>query len=252
MALLGNYSVLHKSPAKYLTGTVGFGDRSNFNKTGMMRNRSGNALWQYDAQPSGFFAGRAYFPPQKAGRIVSRSSLNINATASGAMGLPGVASADFSINATAAGGLIAGGVAVCTFSINATGDIAGLAAGQATASMQINASAGASAWAFGVANAVMQINASAHPFGRGYMQASTVDNTTLTAKTISAAVWAAISAENNVSGTMGAKLNSAASGGVDYGDMALAVRAELVAELARIDAAISSRSTIADIAAFAP
>ena len=38
MALLGNMSILHKSPAKYLTGTVGYGDRANWNKPGMMRN----------------------------------------------------------------------------------------------------------------------------------------------------------------------------------------------------------------------
>ncbi|MGL4638060.1 MAG: hypothetical protein ACRCWF_18925, partial [Beijerinckiaceae bacterium] len=118
MTLLGNYSVLHKSPAKYLTGTVGFGDRSNFNKPGMMRNRGSAAIWQYDAQPSGTYAGRAYLPPVKAGRLASRSGFAVDAVAEGGAGLPATSGASFTIDASAFGGLIAGGVAASLVSVN--------------------------------------------------------------------------------------------------------------------------------------
>ena len=193
MALLGNMSVLHKSPAKYLTGTVGFNDRANWNKPGMMRNRGDltvSTLWKYDAVPSGMMAGRAFHAPQTAGRIVTRAPFAINASASGALGLPGAASASFAINATCIGGLIAGGVANCTMTFTATGSIAGLAAGQASAAIAINASAIPSATAGGVANAALTITGAATGYGLGYMQASTVDNSTLTPLSIATAVWA--------------------------------------------------------------
>ena len=51
---------------------------------------------------------------------------------------------------------------------------------------------------------------------------------------LAAAVWGAVAATNNEAGTMGSKVNSAASGGVDYGALAGAVRTELQAELLRI------------------
>jgi hypothetical protein len=45
----------------------------------------------------------------------------------------------------------------------------------------------------------------------------------VTAQTCAAAVWSALASAYNVSGTMGQKLNSAASGGVDYDALAQAV-----------------------------
>ena len=237
MALIGNMSVLHKSPAKYTTGTVGYGDRANWNKPGMMRSRGNltlSTMWKYDAVPSGMYAGRAFLAPQNAGRIVSRVSVGVNAAASGALGSPVSAVANFSVNSSAVGGLIAGGVASCTITINAAGSIAGLAAGRASSAIAVNASAVAGATAWGVASSTMTVTCYAAGYGRGYMQASTADNTTLTPLSITKAVWSAVASDYAGAGTMGAKLNSAASGGVDYGSMAGAVRTELQAELLRI------------------
>lgn len=237
MPLIGNMSLLHKSPAKYTTGTVGYGDRANWNKPGMMRSRGDltvSTMWKYDAVPSGMMAGRAFFPPKTAGRIVSRTPISVNASASGAMGKPGAVVASFAVNSSAVGGLIAGGVASCSITINAAGSIAGLAAGRASSAIAVNASAVAGATAWGVARSTMTVTGYAAGYGRGYMQASTSDNTTLTPLSITKAVWSAVASDYAGAGTMGAKLNSAAIGGVDYGSMAGAVRTELQAELLRI------------------
>lgn len=60
--------------------------------------------------------------------------------------------------------------------------------------------------------------------GRGAMAADlVVTGTGLTTSNVGQAVWSALAASNNTSGTMGQKLNSAASGGVDYGSLATAV-----------------------------
>lgn len=83
---------------------------------------------------------------------------------------------------------------------------------------------------WGVANSVMAVSAIAVGYGRGYMQASTVDNTTLTPASITTAVWSALATQYSVAGTMGNKLNSAASGGVDYAALGEAVWNVLLAD----------------------
>jgi hypothetical protein len=226
MALIGNISLLHKSPAKYTTGTVGFNDRANWNKPGMMRSRGDltvSTLWKYDAVPSGQMAGRAFFAPQKAGRIVTRSAFSVTGSAVGALGLPGSASASIAIAADAVGGLIAGGVASCTITISGSAAIAGLAAGSASGTISITGSAVVGATAWGAANGAFSVSGTAVAYGRGYAVASTVDNSTLTPASITAAVWSAVAADYNTAGTMGAKINSAASGGVDYTALGVAV-----------------------------
>jgi len=230
--LLGNMSVLHKSPAKYTTGKVGYGDRANWNKPGMMRNRGDltlSTLWKYDAVPSGQMAGRAFLAPQKAGRIVTRSAFSVSGSASGAMGLPGSASGSFAIAASAVGGLIAGGVASGTITISGSASIAGLAAGSASGTISVTGSAVAGATAWGVANGAFSVSGTAVAYGLGYAVASTADNSVLTPATITAAVWTAMAADYLSAGSMGAKLNSAASGGVDYSALAAAILAAAAA-----------------------
>lgn len=70
--------------------------------------------------------------------------------------------------------------------------------------------------------------------GRLSMEGSWTPFSELSAEGLAAAVWGAVAATNNDAGTMGNKLNSAASGGVDYPALGSAVRTELQAELLRI------------------
>lgn len=71
--------------------------------------------------------------------------------------------------------------------------------------------------------------------------------TELSPENLAREVWNAVAAAYNASGTMGAKLNTASSGGVDLNALADAVRDALAIELARIDTTISSRATVGDI-----
>lgn len=230
MALLGNASLLHKSPAKYVTGVAGFCDRANWNKPGMMRNRGNltlSLLWKYDAVPSGTYAGRAFLPPQKAGRLVTRSAFGVSGQAIGAMGLPGAASAGISMAAAAIGGLFAGGVANCTMSVSGSASIAGLASGSAAATISVSATAITGAAAWGVANGAFSVSGSSVGYGLAYGVASTVDNSALTPASITQAVLNAVAIDYNAAGSIGAKINSAASGGVDYTALGVAVWASV-------------------------
>lgn len=192
----------------------------------MMRSRGNltvSLLWKYDAVPSGFYAGRAFFPPQKAGRITARQAFSFDGSATGALGLPGSAASSFAIDATAVGGLIAGGVASGTINITGSASIAGLAAGSASGTMAITGSATIGATAWGVANGGMAFDGSAQPSALGYMTATTIDNSVLTPAAITSAVWGAQKTDYNAAGTMGNALNNASSGGVDYSTLASAV-----------------------------
>lgn len=75
--------------------------------------------------------------------------------------------------------------------------------------------------------------------------------TELSPEGLAAAVWNSLLADYQAVGTAGKALSTASSGGVDYDSMAtataIAVRANLAAELARIDAAISTRATPGDV-----
>lgn len=61
------------------------------------------------------------------------------------------------------------------------------------------------------------------PYAIGQMVGSTLTTEVLTTDTIATAVWQSLAASFTTSGTMGQKLNNAASGGVDYSDLASAV-----------------------------
>lgn len=61
------------------------------------------------------------------------------------------------------------------------------------------------------------------PYAIGHMEGSTVDDSVLTPNQIAATVWGSAASEFNDTGTMGNKLNTASSGGVDLDALAEAV-----------------------------
>jgi hypothetical protein len=70
MPLLGNYSVLNKTPGRQLGGGTVPGSRANWNNAGSSRNAMTNASWsQYSAKPVGYGPGTAWTWQQKAGQI---------------------------------------------------------------------------------------------------------------------------------------------------------------------------------------
>lgn len=85
MGLLGNYSVLHKSPGKFLSGTIASGDRYNFNKSGRFRNRfagdQGQGIANFSAIPNGYVHPYSWAMAQKSGGLASYRQLS--ATLSG-------------------------------------------------------------------------------------------------------------------------------------------------------------------------
>ena len=73
--------------------------------------------------------------------------------------------------------------------------------------------------------AVFSISGSLVPYAIGHMVGTTDVATELTADSLAAAMWRALAADYNDAGTMGNKLNTASSGGVDMDALAQAILA---------------------------
>jgi hypothetical protein len=249
MALHGNRSVLHKSPCRFLNGGPGI-MRSAFNKHGMQRNAF-QAYSPLSATPLGHLSPSAWVLPKTAGGMSSRNVTRLALSGAGAVvgGItsPGSAAIVFTV-ADAAGQLISSGsgTAAFAFSTNTPLLTASLGAiGAASFILSATGTPGAEASASGsasfmtamaaailptndappvrTASASFSITGAMVPYAIGQMTGSTVDASTLTVDAITTAVWSAVAAQYNDAGSMGAKLNSAASGGVDYAALGLAV-----------------------------
>ena len=243
MPLIGNRSVLHKSPGRFLNGfgTAGGGIasmRSAYSKHGMLRNAY-QTFSRLSAIPDGHLAPSAWVMPITGGNMssVGETVLAFGAEGAGVGGITTTGTSSLTISfADAAGQLISSGTGTATMTFTVA-DLLMTASidGTGSASFAITTNTPLmGALAGGNGTATMSFAGTLEPYAIGHMEGSTVDGAVLTTDAITAAVWGVAAASNNTAGTMGAKLNSAAGGGVDYGDMADAVRTELQAELTRI------------------
>lgn len=172
MALIGNYSVLTKSPAKWLAGTSTAGSnqaqcRSNWNRSSDWRkfgmqdqsdaSTSGTA-YKYAALPNGYYPPYTWALPVKAGNIVSYKNIATggNVTAANlAGGLNGVSAivGTGEINLAAITFLIAAAAA-----LTAAADLAGDIFGKIPANADITAAGDATASINAIAVLVSELN----------------------------------------------------------------------------------------------
>lgn len=268
--LVGNRSVLLKSPGRFLAGTVACTDRSNWTTKSTRKSAAFSLLASI---PNGYYQG-AWLLPESAGGMSSAynaradvggsgtlyGGITAGAPASFALAIAGdilplddtpqtpTAQASVALAAGASGSLITQGAGsasiaigvnapLMTASLTAIGsaqfDFAAAAQLTAPASMLGDAALTLSPAATilpavdtppaRTATAQFTFAGSLTPYAIGNMTGSTLNAEELTTTTIAAAVWQSLAASFADAGTMGQKLNNAASGGVDYADLANAV-----------------------------
>ena len=192
MALIGNRSVLNKSPGRFLNaGVATF--RSEFNKHGMQRSAAFSPL---SAMPNGHLAPSAWVLPRTAGGM---SSINFTTAKVEGLGLAvggitttGTSSITLTF-ADAAGQLIASGGGAATFSLTSntpllTASING--AGTATASVSTNTPT-LGALADGGGAVTISLSGSLTPYAIGQMSGTTAE-AGLTNTGIANSVWAKV------------------------------------------------------------
>ena len=192
MALIGNRSVLNKSPGRFLNaGVATF--RSEFNKHGMQRSAAFSPL---SAMPNGHLAPSAWVLPRTAGGM---SSINFTTAKVEGLGLAvggitttGTSSITLTF-ADAAGQLIASGGGAATFSLTSnnpllTASING--AGTATASVSTNTPT-LGALADGGGAVTISLSGTLTPYAIGQMSGTTAEYG-LTNAGIANSVWSKV------------------------------------------------------------
>lgn len=223
--LIGNYSVLQKSPGRFIAGSTTSAEsqtRSNFSKSGSNRNRfyvdqTTVALSLY-AVPTGTYPDIAWILPQVAGQIASTQPIQ------GAGNLVGGIAGGLNAEAGLTGeGGITSAVAQLVISLvaNLAGDGTVSAADlrgflQATANLSgagaLTATVAALAWMNAATDGSGTIT-NATPYASGNMSADILSYGALTPEGIRDAVWNAIAANYDLNATMGELLHNAAAGG---------------------------------------
>ena len=238
MALLGNYSVYDKMPLKFTSGVgVQNGARGNFAESGRVRNRmmqsQTTSADEYYALPNGGYPSLTWFIPQKAGQIGSSNQIYGSGVPTAILA-GGIAAASA---LTGSGTITNGGLSLIADLIAAltgAGDIsppANLVAILNLYSNQLTGSGAVSATLIAYADVQASLTGtgtlSLTPYAIGQLAADITGQSVLSPQSLAAAVWNALAAQYNDSGTMGNKLNLAASGGVDYATLAAAVLAAM-------------------------
>lgn len=241
------YPGRHVAGSLAASGALGYGGIQGARLNRFVSDTYGKVL---GAVPSGY-GGRAWLLAVKAGGMSAFSGLSVSASGAGVLGMPGSGAADITFTVSdATGGLIASGSgsaafsialadALLTASINGSGDasfsitvtpalLGAIADGAGSAAFGISTSP-ATAYPLDDSSplrdgsASFTLTGSLIPYAIGQMSGSTVDTSVLTAETIANAVWDAIAAQHTDSASMGGKLNTASSGGVDLNALAQAV-----------------------------
>lgn len=241
MGIIGNLSRINVGAVRYNGGGALALTRGNLARArpGLWRNhicRDGQTeALDLMGAPDGAYPRLAWRLPITGGRIsgIGSAAITLGGTATLEQGRPISGTAGITFAASGTGGLI----------VSVAGSVALVidAAGTLFASKQVAGSAGITFDAAGTLFATGELSASAGItlggaatlIGIGTIAGSTQEDG-LTVPGIVNAVWGAVASEFNEAGTMGNKLNTASSGGVDLGALADAVRTELGVELSAI------------------
>ena len=180
--------------------------------------------------PNGYYPPYSLVMPMVAGGLGSWVTTSSTFSASIAGGVNGSATINAGASMTATMQLVVSAVAAITASATLTGNINAIAPLTAA----ITAGGTLTATIKALANAVAAINASATltgtPKAIGHMTAEITSTEALSAQGLANSLWNALASSYNESGTMGAKLNAAGAGGVDYDALAQAVLEALPAD----------------------
>lgn len=198
MALIGNRSVIHKSPGRFLNGNAAAGGgiatlRTNFNKHGMARNAF-QVFAATAAQPSGYYGGQGAWVQPKTGGAVSAhntSAITFGATGTGAMGVAASGTSAITFAASGTGGLISSASGTAGLTFGASGALFASKAAAGTAGLTLGASGAIAGPGYVAGTAGISFAASWSPYAIGWLSGTT-EEAGLTTTGIANAVWAKV------------------------------------------------------------
>lgn len=213
LALLGNHTVLAKTPGKTLGGSTVSDARSACNKSGANMGRYAGGFNRNSGTPNGRRPPTAWVWPITSGNMSSYTVAVGEATASGtgkaALKGSGAAAGEATVSAT--GATVAAMIASAAGSATAAALLIaillaeGSSSGAATVSGSLSATGAMTGSAAGVASV------SAIPAGDGRMSGTSSPFTALSPETLASAVWDALTGDQTQTDTMGFALRVTAA-----------------------------------------
>lgn len=227
MALLRNGANLMANTCRAYSGVasnLGGGIatlRGNFDKSGAHRNFSAGEAKVYEVSdksgaPNGY-GGKGWLIPIKSGAANSRKRavLTISGAMEGAMGISSPISAAISITSALQGSLIVSGTVSALVSLSAALDASAVISGSISTTIAIDGALDPTLIAHGDMAATMTISGEMDSILLAFANMNSDYSTALTATQVASEVWNSVAASFGTSGTMGALLNAAGSGGMD-------------------------------------
>jgi hypothetical protein len=216
MGIIGNGRLLAKVRTTRIGGLTLCHERQNYNQVDRNRFLGVGFSDKKAGVPVGYRHPASWVMPEKPGGLASHNEATVDFVADNSlavMGLPTSGSLQIQFTATGIGGLIANGSGVINVTFTATGIVSSIATASGTSNVTFTSSAtlGALAGLFGTSN--VQVTSTATIGAIGYLAGLSTNETEFSANNLANAVWQALAVNYNDSGTMGAKVNSAASAG---------------------------------------
>lgn len=222
--LIGNGALVHRQACRQIGGGAS-GDIAAWMRAERYNRMAGGFPGVFGGTPAGARPPVAWVLPINTGALSAFTTVYAEVSVSGtlipARNIEAAITADVTVTGDL--GLIVSALANITTSVNVTADIVGILDAAANITMEANVTAALGALAGMTAALSASIDANGTLSGIGSMTAEIVSYGELTPEGLRDAVWNALSASYNTNGTMGAKLNSAAAGGVDTGALADAI-----------------------------
>lgn len=219
--LLWNYSVIHKSPWKFLwwvEAICGNNWAKNWQRMAIYTEASIPDQW---GLPVGYSSG--WMLPRKSGFVVWFSEMSLSQSGTAVMWVNGDGNVAINLTATADLSLVVSSTGICDIVLTLNGDAVGALYANWTSNIDLTATGTLGAVAFSTGESSITLSASADISALGYMTGTMSPFTELSPEWLASAVWNSLATEYNTNGTMGAKLNLASSGWVDYDALAQVV-----------------------------
>lgn len=247
MALIGNYSLIAKSPGRFRAGVVNC-DRSDYNTAGPSRNMF-QRFAKFNSVPSG---GTGWVIAQTPGGLASftdmQGLITSSALLAAARNIGATISASVSITNAQLDQIANLGSSIAASGSFTNAQLAAVAAAAASLSASIgitSAQLGAIVGLSASLSASISLTNS-NNFATASLSASISSQTALSPETLAASLWNSLASSYNVAGTMGEKLNDAGSASNPWTEVIEGSRT--AQEVMRILLAVAAgRTTITDL-----
>lgn len=215
--LLGNFNVFNKNPGHAIGGPS---DPTLWYKAGSVQNwfvgeASVSGQTEKDSFPSGYNPPGSYILAPKSGGISSRyeGKITFSSTANLVGGRPGQGSSTITFSTTGTGGLIVSGVGSASITFSSTATLASVAVISGSGSITISGSALLGAQAGLTASTSITLTGTATSYAIGYLSGLSTSETEFSAAALADAVWNALTADYQLSGSFGEAMAAAGSAG---------------------------------------